>query len=273
MQKKVLILAAMAAMPLAIANVQAEVEAQVEAPALTQSGHLTQGQQLVNSQSVYQDEEIFDQAVEHLMAAGEGSDVAIANEANLELGILYFNAIQTMTDTERAGALSTQVQALLTGVAQSAEGQVQETAIALVTMHALNTGDLETAGQYASRLDGTTSTIPAVPMILRSYYLATGDQAKARSLLEEIVAQSTQPAIQAEASFALGELLVGIGELEEAETVLEDSVRRFKELGAEQDAAQIEQYFLVPIRTAKAAAEASAQEAANEESTEVTQEA
>ena len=248
----------MAAMPLAITNVNAAVEAEIAVSALGQAEHLSQGQQLANMQSVYTDEDAFDTAAEHLMVAGEGSDAKLASEANLELAILYFNAIQTMTDVERAQGLSMQVQSLLTGVAQSAEGQVQETAVALATMHALNTGDIEVAGQYARQLDGTTTAIPAVPMILRSYYLATGDQAKARSILEEIVEKNVVPAIAAEASFALGELLVGTGDLAAALTVLEDAVRRFKELGAEQDAAQIEQYFLVPVRNALAAASAEA---------------
>ncbi len=265
MQKKALILAAMAAMPLALTSVQAEVDAQVSAPALSQAEHHSQGQQLANSQDVYTSEETFDAAVEHLLAAGEGSDVKMANEARLELGILYFNAIQTMTDAERAQALSAQVQTLLTGVAANGDGQIQETAIALVTMHALNTGDMEVAGQYAVLLDGTTTNIPAVPMILRSYYLAVGDQAKARSVLEEIVEKSELPAIAAEASFALGELLVGVGDLAAAETVLEDAVRRFKELGSEQDAEQIEQYFLVPVRNALAAAVAAEAQEQEEE--------
>ncbi len=256
MQKKTLILAAMAAMPLATVNLHPAVEAEATAPMLGQADHLAQGQQLVNTQEVYTNEESFDTAVEHLVAAGEGSDAKLATEANLELAILYFNAIQTMTDVERALALSPQIKNLLTVVVQNAQGQLQETAVALLTMHSLNTGDIELAGQYVATLDGTTSAIPAVATILRTYYLAIGDQAKAQSLLEEIVAKNVHPAIAAEASFVLGELLVGIGDLAAAVPVLEDSCRRFRELGAEQDAAQIEQYFLVPIQNALAAAEA-----------------
>lgn len=261
MQKKSLILAAVAMMPLALANVQAEVQKEVSAPALSQADHLARGQQLANSQAVYTEEEAFDLAVEHFIAAGEGTDAALANEASLELGILYFNAIQTMTDTERAQALSAQVQTLLGGVASRGEGQVQETAIALSTMHALNTGELEVAKQYADKLDGVTTNIPAVPMILRSYYLAIGDQAQARSVLVDIVAQNPLPVITAEACFALGELLVGTGDLVAAEPVVEDAVRRFRELGAEQDAAQIEKYFLAPLRDAIAQAAQEVQEA------------
>ncbi len=250
MQKKALILAAIAAMPLGLAHVQAQVDQELAAP-LSQAEQLTRGRSLVDSQAVYSDEDAFDAAVEHLMTAAEGSDATVTDDANLELGILYFNAIQSIADAERAQAMSNQVTRLFSDLSAHAEGRVEETATALLSMHALNTGNMELAGDCVRKIDVHATEIPAVPMIVRSYHLAQGDASQACSVLEDMVTQAQDVAVQAEASFALGELLAGMGDLDGAQTRLEDATERFRSLGAEDDAAQIEQYYLEPLRNAK----------------------